>query len=413
MYVQREIEERIFDWMNEREIIAIIGPRQSGKTTLLERIKERVTGSGLYDVNHVVYLTLDDEMERLRFEEDPVDHINGNLIDSGPHLFLLDEVQYLEKAGNLLKLVFDRYSEKVKFIITGSCSPDLRDIGGSLVGRVVFFELYPFSFQEFLLARDEKMQRYYLQHRVDIEGEWPDRTGKPVMIDRLNLFLREYMTYGGFPRIVLMNDVGKKELLLRQLITLYIEKDILKIYGQPFRNDALRIVQYLAFHCGGMQNSEGISSDLGIDSRKVKETIDILEESFLIKRIRPYFRNLTTELRKRNKIYFIDNGIRNVLADDFVFSKEKGFLLENHIFSQLYRKDEKLKYWRTTAKAEVDFVINDSIPIEVKSTPRLTRSLRSFLSTYRPSKGLMINYDTMETRRVEETDLLILPASLL
>ncbi|MEA3559894.1 MAG: DUF4143 domain-containing protein, partial [Candidatus Thermoplasmatota archaeon] len=191
------------------------------------------------------------------------------------------------------------------------------------------------------------------------------------------------------------------------------EKDILKIHGQQFRNNALRVVQHLAYNCGGLVNIDMISSNLGINVRKVTETIDILELSFMIRRIRPFFRNMTTELRKANKIYFMDNGIRNVLQNDFIFSREKGFLLENHVFSELIRKDGGLKYWRTTAKAEVDFIFNDSIPIEVKATPRITKSLRSFISTYRPSRGLLVNYDICETQRIDDTDLMFLPASLL
>ncbi len=413
MYVRREIEEKVFDWIKEREIIAITGPRQSGKTTLLERIKEKVVSDGLYDRDHVVYITLEDEIERMNFERDPSSHITGYLIDHAPHLFLIDEVQYVEKAGRSMKLLFDRYHDRIKFIITGSSSPDLRNIGGALVGRVVFFELHPFSFGEFLLAKDERMFEYYMRNRIDLEAAFSNQKLQQTMLEKLNGYLREYMTYGGFPRIVLMEEMEKKRFLLRQLITLYIEKDILKIHGKQFRNDALRVVQHLAYNCGGLINIDMISSNLGIGVRKVTETIEILELSFMIRRIRPYFRNMTTELRKANKIYFLDNGIRNVLMDDFNFSSEKGFLLENHVFSELNRKDGKLKYWRTTAKAEVDFIYNDSIPIEVKATPRITRSLRSFISTYKPQNGLLVNYNVYSAQRIDGTDLMFLPASLL
>ncbi len=411
MYIKRDIEEKVFDWIAEREIIAIIGPRQSGKTTLMDRIKERAIAERGYDENHVVFISFEDEIERLKFEGDPSSYVQAHLMDSGMHLFLLDEVQYVKNAGRCLKLIFDRFHERVKFVMTGSSSPDLKGIGGSLVGRSVFFELYPFSFGEFLLTKDEKLYRYHAERAIDPEG--PISDDEPVLLDRLNEYLKEYITYGGLPRVVLLEDIGKKRTLLKQLVTLYIEKDVLKVHGSAFRNDALRVVQYLAFNCCGLLNKDTISSELGISVKKVQETLDVLEDSFLIRRIRPYFGNLSTELRKMSKVYFVDSGIRNVLSEDFVFSREKGYLLENHIFSELNRKVGSLKYWRTTAKAEVDFVFRDRVPIEVKSSPRISRSLRSFITAYDPKRALIVNYDTMERTMIDRTEIAIVPAAML
>jgi len=411
MHIKREIEEKVFLWMKEREIIAIIGPRQSGKTTMIERIKERALRQGSYDEDHIVFITFEDEIERLKFESDPSGYIQEYLYDKRPHLFLLDEVQNIENAGKALKLIFDRFHDRIKFVMTGSSGTDLRDIGSFLVGRAVFFELYPFDFGEFLLAKDERLHKYYIEHRLDPLG--PFKEGRPMKLGKLHPLLEEYMMFGGFPRIVLMDDVGKKKVLLKQLVTLYIEKDILKVHGASFRNDALRVVQYLAYNCCGLLNKDVVSSELGIDKKKVAETIEILEGSFVIRRLRPYFKNLTTELRKMNKVYFIDNGMRNVLAEDFIYSRDKGLWLENHVFSELCRKDAKLKFWRTTAKAEVDFIYGDSVPVEVKSSSRITRSLTSFISTYQPKRTIVINYDEYCRTNMGGTELVYLPAVLL
>ncbi len=410
MYIPREIEQNINKWLNEREIIAIIGPRQSGKTTLLHHIRNQLIKECIYDQEHIIYSSFDDEIERLKFEKNFKDYIEGKIIDSNPHLFLLDEVQYLEKAGTRLKVIFDKYHDNIKFIITGSSSLDIRNISGALVGRVVFFELYPFSFQEFLLAKDPKLHKYYLQNKFDFTQNYPIK--KLVYLDELNKLLREYISFGGFPRIVLLDDLEKKEFLLRQFVTTYIEKDILKLYGQSFRNDALKLLQYLAFHCGQLLNFEDISSHLRIEIRRVNEVINILENTFIIKLVRPYYKNLVTELRKRPKTFFMDCGIRNVLAEDFIFSTEKGFLFENFVFSQLNRYKQPLKYWRTTSKAEVDFIY-DGIPIEVKITPKITRALQSFLTTYSPPTAVIANYETIEKQQYKNSTIFSIPASLL
>jgi predicted AAA+ superfamily ATPase len=413
MHVARELEDDISGWIVEREMIAIIGPRQAGKTTLLHRIRDQMVDTGRYDSDHVVMRSLDDEMERQKFEDDPVGYMTGLRVDGGRHLFLLDEVQFARDAGNRLKVVFDRSGDSMKLVFTGSSGLDLRNIGGALVGRVVFFELHPFSFGEFLLARDEAMHRYYLEHRFDPAGDVADEWKAPVHLDRLNRLLGEYMTYGGFPRVTLMDDVKKKETLLRHLITLYIEKDILKVYGGSRRNDALRVIRHLAFHNGGMLNHEDISSELGIDVRRVQETIDMLEDVFILRRLGPFFGNMATELRKRPKVYFLDNGVRNALAGDFVFSREKGFMLEGYVLSRLLRLDPGLRYWRTTSKAEVDFVVNGKVPVEVKSTPRITRALRSFMSAYKPPRALVVNYDVADVRDIDGTKVYFVPAALL
>lgn len=410
MYIEREIERSLMDWLPEREIISIIGPRQSGKTTLLKHLSEEVVSNGMFENDHVIYATFDDEIERQRFESNPKDYVEGRLRDTERHLFLFDEVQYLEKAGPRLKLVFDRYHESVKFIITGSSSLEIRDIASSLVGRAVFFHLHPFSFPEFLQARNDRLYVYHQKHRFNFE---PDYQIKDLAyLDELAPLLREYITYGGFPRIVLMEDMEKKEFLLRELVTLYIEKDILKQYGQPFRNDALRILQYIAFHCGKLLDFASVSSHLDINIKRVNDVITILENTFIIKLVRPFFRSLSTELRKRPKVFFLDNGIRNVLAEDFHFTEEKGFLFENHVFTQLVRKERMLKYWRTTAKAEVDFILN-GMPVEVKVTPKITRALRSYISTYSPPLAVIVTHRTLRKEFVNDTPLYCIPASLL
>lgn len=410
MYVTREIESDIRKWIHEREIISIIGPRQSGKTTLLYHLMEELIAEDTFDRAHVFYATFDDEIERQRFDENPIDYIEGRLQGNDHHIFLFDEVQYLENAGPRLKQLFDAYHQTVKFIITGSSSLDIRDIASSLVGRAVFFHLHPFSFPEFLRAKSERLYTYHQKHMFNFDTDY--QIENLAYLDELGPMLREYMTYGGFPRIVLMNDVEKKEFLLKELVTLYIEKDILKQYGQPFRRDTLRILQYIAFHCGKLVDFAGVSSHLDINIKRINNVISILEDTFIIKLVRPYFKNLSTELRKRPKVFFLDNGIRNVLAEDFKFSEEKGFLFENHVFTQLIRKRGSLKYWRTTAKAEVDF-IKDGIPIEVKVTPKVTRALRSFVTTYSPPLSVIVNSKTLRREEINGTILYSIPASLL
>ncbi len=411
MYVPREIEGQVQKWMDEKEIIGILGPRQCGKTTMVKHLIDEMVSNDQLSESSATYLSLDDEMVRSRFMEDPMGFMESLLLhDEKKHLLILDEVQNLPNAGPVLKVLFDRYYEKVKFIITGSSGLDVRNIGGSLVGRVVFFEMFPFSFSEFLVAKMSKRDRYYHKNRIDVgKGDLIDG---PLLIDDLNDLLIEYMVYGGYPRIVLMDDLEKKEVLLTQLVTLLIEKDVLKVYGQAYRNDALRVMKYLAHNCCHLINNDDVSSHLGIDINKVKRTMDIMVYIHAIKLVRPYFTTLSTELRKQPKVCFIDGGFRNVLAEDMVFSRDKGFMLENHVFTQLARSSKKVNYWRTKGKAEVDFV-SDGVPVEVKAGGKRTRSLMSFIRAYQPEVAYLVDYDVAKVEDVEGTKVVNVPACLL
>ena len=116
-------------------------------------------------------------------------------------------------------------------------------------------------------------------------------------------------------------------------------------------------------------------------------------------------------MRKNPKVYFIDTGLRNAIAGRFdPGDEEYGKLLENYLLNKM--KDEKVNYWRTTAKAEVDFIINEKTPVESKITPKITRSFRSFIETYNPETAFLINMVTFEEHKINNTKMFIIPFAL-
>ena len=150
-YIQRDIEKDVEKWLRDREILAIRGPRQGGKTTLLMRIKDMLKARGIDD-KQIHYINFEDDLVRMKFEGDPREFIEFYMGSGNPHFFLIDEVQYAKDVGKRLKLIFDSF-KNAKLIITGSSSFDLTNLGSYLVGRVIFFDLYPFSFREFLRSK--------------------------------------------------------------------------------------------------------------------------------------------------------------------------------------------------------------------------------------------------------------------
>jgi Predicted ATPase (AAA+ superfamily) len=147
--IPRQILPKIFSWLSEKEIIVINGPRQAGKTTLLFQIKEKLKKE------KVVYVNFEDSFQLEAFLKSPKDFVSLQLAKNKKTYFLFDEFQYVKNGGKILKLLFDQFFEKAKFIITGSSSLQIKEIASYLVGRAIFFYLYPLAFSEFLLAKDE------------------------------------------------------------------------------------------------------------------------------------------------------------------------------------------------------------------------------------------------------------------
>ena len=145
-YIQREIESDVLKWLDKKEVIAIRGTRQCGKTTLLKRIIEILIERKI-PKDKIHFISFEDDSEKEKFEKNPRDYVNYYLNnDKSKHFFLFDEVQYVKNAGKILKLIYDEI-ENVKIIITGSSTLDLNEVGSFLVGRVLLFEMYPFSFK--------------------------------------------------------------------------------------------------------------------------------------------------------------------------------------------------------------------------------------------------------------------------
>jgi len=405
VYIKREIEKKLEQWLDSREILAIRGARQSGKTTLLMRIKDILKNKGV-DKERIHYISFEDDITRIKFEENVKEFIEFYMTSKKKHYFLLDEVQYIKDAGKKLKLVFDSFNN-AKLIITGSSSFDLTNLGSYLVGRVIFFNLYPFSFLEFLRSKEKKYENLYKKLKINLD-EKEIKLESTVFLDELNKYLHEYLTFGSYPRIVLEKDLNKKKELLKNLFITYVEKDIVGMYGIKYREKVVKLLKAVAYTSGNVVNYETLSNNSEIKYHDVRNLLPLLEDSFVIFIVKPFYKNLMNELRKNPKIYFMDYGIRNYLLEKFeniVFDK----LYENFVHNELKRFYD-IRYWRTTAKTEVDFVLtNKTLPIEVKIKPKITRSFRSFIQHYKPEKALILNLNNIDATEINGCKVYMLP----
>lgn len=415
MYIHRELEKRLASFLERREAIAILGPRQAGKTTFLKFLEEQ------FKKKHrkVKFITFEKRHDLDLFENSIEDF---KTLISDYHYVIIDEFQYAREGGQKLKYLYD--TTNVKYIVSGSSSLELTfQTGKYMVGRMFDFPLFPFSFREFLSVYDGELY-HLLQRRIHSQDLFDfdiKKSFKFPLNQRLARLLESYVIYGGYPAVVLSKTSEEKQKILESIIDNYLLKDIRGVLKLATDNELIKLSRFLAAQIGGIFVYNELSRTSGLTYREVLKHISILEKTFLVKSIRPFFTNKRTELRKNPKCYFFDLGVRNFLLSDFRpfdIRNDQGAMIENYIFSTLQRLNlgHPLKYWRTKSKAEVDFVIEKEqliIPIEVKYTSReiLGKSLHSFIEKFKPKKAIVFTKDHVGEVKIRQTKVQFIPAT--
>ena len=410
-YYPRKIDEKLTAWIPRKETILLKGPRQSGKTTTFRHLQETLGGT---------YLTLEDEDIRQSFEKNPTEFIKRYTQGKKTTLFI-DEAQYSNNAGKHLKLIYDHFSESIKLFVTGSGSFDIKvQIGKHLVGRAVYFELHPLDFEEFLLWKAKDLHAIYQDYKQALlqfitEQQNTIQT-EPLFLQEFRTLLQEYLLYGGYPAIVKENAIEIKKELLKNLTRTYLEKDVFFFFHIMHLEKFNKILHYLSFTNGSLLEISSLMRELHMDFKTIENYLSVLSNTSIITLLPPYHKNLTTELKKAKKIYFNDLGMRNSILNNFLpleSRMDKGVLLENYIFNQLIRTiDGTTHYWRTTGKAEVDFIINHEnhlVPIEVKSQTKTGKSFLSFLKTYKPKRAVVFTEKEFTIKHIDHTTVVFLP----
>jgi len=213
---------------------------------------------------------------------------------------------------------------------------------------------------------------------------------------------------------------------LKNIFNTYLEKDIISYLQITDTIKFRKLVSALSYLIGNLISFESLTSTCQSYFKEIIHLLDVLQQTYVIRVLRPFHKNLVTELRKNPKVYFFDYGLRNYAINNFNSLKireDAGRLVENFILNEISSVVEErmfLNFWRTTAKAEVDFVlstIDRMIPIEVKyqsfKKPKISRSFRSLIESYKPDKALIITKDFWGKIKVGETAILFVPVCYL
>ena len=309
--------------------LVIYGPRQVGKTTLLQdylqncKMKYKLSSGDNIKVQNI-------------FNSQDFDAIKEYA--QGYKLIAIDEAQKVKGIGQGIKILIDQVPG-IKIIATGSSSFELAgQIGEPLTGRKITLNLFPVS----------QIELSKLYNPSEVKEK-----------------LSEWLIYGGYPEVVAAKNISEKKKILEEIYQSYLLKDILELEKVKSSKILLDILRLLAFQVGSEVSLTEIAQKVGIDYKTVARYLDLFEKSFVIYNLRGYSRNLRKEITKKSKYYFYDNGIRNAIISNFndlELRNDIGSLWENFIFMERLKKREyrnifaNCYFWRTWDQKEIDII---------------------------------------------------------
>ena len=412
---KRLIFDSILNQKNSKKISIILGPRQAGKTTILEELHRKLGG---------VFLDVDifSNYEKISTYEKFINLIQLKGYKKNQKSFFyvfLDEFQRYADLTIIMKNIYDHHNN-IKIYASGSSSLLIKNaIQESLAGRKQITHLYPLSFREFLIFKERNDLLKEIENLRKIEtGEYHQ------LIPEAFKYLNEFILFGGYPEVALRETREEKIEALQSIFDLYIKKDLVNFLQPKMIDSAHTLIKQLAINNGTMANYSNYGMKAGIDTKTVKNYIRLLKETFLVVRLAPYFTNKNKEITKTPKIYFLDNGVRNYFLNNFndlELRNDAGILFEGFYISEIIKSGENpdnIKYYRTKTGNEVDVIldrVSKIIPIEIKHKRKLkesdARGLNKFIKKYGILTGYLVNTGEIdEERDIKKIDCFNIPS---
>jgi len=407
MDIKRSLFKAIENHLSKKEITLIVGPRQVGKTTIMEALIKNLKEKG----EKTVFFNLDYDSDKKLFEsqEDLIKKIEYEIGDRG-YVFI-DEIQRKENAGLFLKGIYDK-NLSYKFIVSGSGSLELKEkINESLAGRKRVFLLRPIGLEELINFKTNYKYEDRLDNYFNIEAK------------KSKMFLEEYLNFGGYPKVVIEKEKSEKNKIMDEIFRSCIEKDLLSLLKIDRPEAFSSMIKLLSSQAGQILNYSKLGKQIGLTFEPLKKYLWYAEKTFLIEMSFPYFLNKQKEITKAPLVYFLDLGLRNFsinMMGNLDSSDKFGLAFQNLIFNILKEKTEgttsTINFWRTLAGSEIDLVINKNneiIPIEVKysdiKTPNIEKSLINFIEKYHPKEAWIINLSFRAEKKIGGTIVKFLP----
>ena len=328
MFIPRRYAD-LSNSLRENKVLLIYGPRQVGKTTLLNEYLKTCTMKFKLDSGdniRVQHLLGSEDFEQIKKYAEGYD------------LIAIDEAQRIPRIGQGLKILVDQIPH-LKIIATGSSSFSLSgEVGEPLTGRKITLNLFPVAQQE--------LSKIYNEYETKEK-------------------LEQSLLYGGYPEVITSEKVQEKQRILEELVNSYLLKDIMDIEQVKGSKILLDLLRLIAFQVGNEVSLSELARHLSIDRKTVGRYLDLFEKSFIIYNLRGFSKNLREEIVNKSKYYFYDNGIRNAIISNFnrlELRNDVGQLWENFLFMERMKKrtysgmNANIYFWRTWDQKEIDLI---------------------------------------------------------
>lgn len=352
MYKKRKLLAILAKHSDAKEAIVVTGFRRVGKTVLLKHIYEQIA------TTNKIFLDMESPVNQRAFSDENYDNIKAFLkrlgINFNSRAFVfLDEIQSVRNLPSVVKYLYDH--NEIKFYLTGSSSFYLKNwFSESMAGRKFLFELYPLDFEEFLHFKEVKVK--------------PD-----AGFELLSALYEEYLIYGGFPGVVVVESAEEKLLRLDDILGSYFKLDVQTLANFRDNQKLKDLLFLLSSRVGSKPEMNKLAESLGVSRQTVSGYLDFFEQTYLIHYLRPISGSKDVQIKHMPKIYFGDTGILNRIAQ-----VSKGQLFENKVFNQLFIRlsligklgqfRESIGYYQKKSGAEIDFILEGKIALEAKTT---------------------------------------------
>ena len=389
--VDRPSLQEVRPWFERKEVLVITGVRRSGKSSLMHLLIKWCLQN--MPAEQVLYVNFED----LSFEESTIRQVIEEherlMAPEGMRYVFLDEVQRKPGWERELKRYYDGFMP-IKFVVSGSNSSLLMtEYSTHLTGRDISFELFPFSFEEFVHVRGITLER-----EVDLVA---NRL-------RLQRLLDEYIRHGGFPEVVLTEDEATKGRLLKGYASAIIFRDVLGRYEVREKGKLERLAAYLATNTSKETSARSLGKVLELNTATVDDYLDHFKDAYLFLPVHHFDYSLKTRYVHPRKVYCIDTGLRNSMS--FRFSEDIGRLMENVVFLRLMRSGD-VYYWKD-GKGEVDFVVQQGTTVtqlvqscydltEARTRKREEGALLRAMKHFGLGRGTIVTWDEEGEERID------------
>ncbi len=415
---KRHIFSRVQKYLKTKQIIAIVGLRRVGKTVLMKQVIKELLKKGEKKEN-ICYFLFDELLaQNPEVLEDVLNYYLKTISNKGRKYIFLDEIQKVPFWQDIVKRFYDTRND-LKFVVSGSASLQIKKSKESLAGRMFDFLMPVLTFREFLEMNGLKLGKVRLEYN-SIRKSYEDVLHKKVLLEQL---FEQYVFKGAFPELARESDEEIiKNYIKSSVIDKIIFEDIPVIFNVKRKDVLYSILEYCSRETSRLLDITNLAKTLGANYQTTKSYLFYLKNAFVVDLVYNYSKSTAKQLRKNKKVHIVHSSISITMArhtrEVLSLNELMGRYVETTVFQHAKMLGEKVSFWRTPQKEEVDIVLEQTkiLPIEVKYRSSVTdedaKALLKFLNRFGSNRGIIVTRSRLNKRMLDGKEILFIPVWL-